>query len=83
MLAQYFLSIPPKNIKPEIFWCFQGILKGNIGLKWIKVSDAKTCHKLITYIDPHVPFPYPQSPNFPQPRGKKKMLGESFAREHD
>ena len=26
---------PQKHKKPYVFWCFQGVLKMNIGLKWV------------------------------------------------
>ena len=36
ILSQCSISIPPENVrKPEVFWCFQGVHKLNIGLMLI------------------------------------------------
>ena len=36
-IGQWLICIPLENIrKPEIFWCFQGVHKWNIGLNWVK-----------------------------------------------
>ena len=33
------IFIPPENIrKPELFWCFQGVYKWNIGWKWVNLN---------------------------------------------
>ena len=36
--SNWSFSIPPKNIRtPEVFWCFQGVLKETSGMEWIKL----------------------------------------------
>ena len=36
--SQCSLSLPPESIrKPQVFWCFQGVLLGNIGLETINL----------------------------------------------
>ena len=35
--AQCFISLLPEtDRKAKVFWCFQGVQKQNIGLKWVK-----------------------------------------------
>ena len=33
----YFYT-PWKHQKPEVFWCFQGVEKRNIGWKWVNLK---------------------------------------------
>ena len=34
------LFLPPENIrKPEIFWCFHGVLKVISGMKWVNIQS--------------------------------------------
>ena len=49
ILVQYPISITPENVrKPKVF-CFQGVLKWNIGLKWVKRIMHYHCYYCFYY----------------------------------